>query len=78
MNMDYIEKDNKIYLKRSPILTRVMNVEDTKIIRDYHDPEGFLTTEFRFDIWQRMANNLLVQAPVEFLDIIFITYMHDL
>ena len=75
--MDFVEKDNHIFLKRNPIYIGRTNQEDAKIIRDYHDPDGFPTTEFRFDMWRRMTNNILVRAPVEFLDLIFTTYMHD-
>ena len=75
--MDIVEKDNHIFLKRNPIYIGRTNQEDAKIIRDYHDPDGFPTTEFRFDMWRRMTNNLLVRAPVEFLDLLFTTYMHD-
>ena len=66
-----------MFLKKSPVYSGIANQKDTKIIRDYHDPEGFPTTEFIFNLWCRNVTNVLMHAPVDILQLMFITYMHD-
>ena len=34
-------------------------------------------TEFPFDMWRRSTHNLLIQASVDNLDLMFIMYMND-
>ena len=75
--MELVKLDGKMFLKRSPVYTGISNQKDAKIIRDYHNPEEFPTTEFIFDLWRRSAANVLLHAPVDVLELIFITYMHD-
>ena len=75
--MELLKLDGKMFLKRSLIYTGISNQQDAKIIHDYHDPEGFPTTEFIFDLWWRSAANVLLHAPVDILELMFITYMHD-
>ena len=48
-----------------------------QIVCNFNDPEGFPVTEFRFDLWRQSLGNVLVHAPVNILDLLFITYMHD-
>ena len=44
--MELVKLDGKMFLKRSPVYTGISNQQDAKVICDYHDPEGFPTTEF--------------------------------
>ena len=76
--MELVKIDGKMFLKRSPVYSGIAKQKDAKIIHGYHDPEGFPTTEFIFDLWHRNVANVLVRAPVDILELMFITYMHDI
>ena len=75
--MELTGKDGEVYMKRSPVLVSHMHHVAGKIVRNFNDPEGFPVTEFEFDLWQTMDNNLVQQPPVNVLDLLFIRYMHD-
>ena len=75
--IELVKIDGKMFLKKSLVYSGIANQKDAKIIRDYHDPEGFPTTEFIFDLWHRNVANILVHAPVDILELMFIMYMHD-
>ena len=75
--MELVEIDGKMFLKKSPVYSGIANQKDAKIICDYHDPEGYPTTEFIFNLWRRNVANVLVRAPMDILELMFITYMHD-
>ena len=75
--MELVEIDGKMFLKKSLVYSGIANQKDAKIIHNYLDPEGFLTTEFIFDLWCRNVANVLVHAPVDILVLMFITYIHD-